>query len=92
MLDRLGQTGGELGSRELMRAYAQQLVRVQMWLRNRPEIQVVSVHYEDAVRDPAAIASKLATFLGEPFDITAAQAVVDASLRRQRSSSRSPSK
>ncbi len=84
MLERLGQAGAKLDDRELMRAYTQQLVRLQAWLNKRPEIQVLSVNYGAAIHDPAGTASKLAGFLGEPFDIAAAQAAVDASLRRQR--------
>ena len=47
------------------------------------EIPVLPVAYDDAVADPAAIAIRLADFLGAPFEIEAAAAAVDPSLRRR---------
>jgi len=35
MLERLGRKGGDLADERLIRAYTQQLVRVQTWLRRR---------------------------------------------------------
>ena len=83
MLGRLGRKGGELAEARLMRAYTQQLVRVQTWLRRRAEIPVLAVNYAEALADPAAAAARLARFLGEPFDAGAAAAAIEPSLRRQ---------
>jgi Flp pilus assembly protein TadD len=84
MLERLGRKGGGLADARLMRAYTQQLVRVQTWLRRRAEIPVLALSYAEALADPAAAAAKLARFLGEPFDAPAAAAAIEPSLRRQR--------
>ena len=54
MLERLGRKGGELAEARLMRAYTQQLVRVQTWLRRRAEIPVLAVSYAEALADPRA--------------------------------------
>jgi len=83
MLERLGRKGGELAEARLMRAYTQQLVRVQTWLRRHPEIPVLAVGYAEALANPAATAARLARFLGEPFDAQAASAAIEPSLRRQ---------
>jgi Flp pilus assembly protein TadD len=83
MLERLGRKGGDLADERLIRAYTQQLVRVQTWLRRRAEIPVLAVSYAEALADPAAAAAKLARFLGEPFDARAAAAAIEPSLRRQ---------
>jgi len=83
MLQRLGRTGGKIQDAGLMRVYAAQLVRVQTWLKTRPEVQVLSVDYGDAVKSPSEIAACLAAFLGTPFDSAAAACAVDAALRRQ---------
>jgi predicted AlkP superfamily phosphohydrolase/phosphomutase/Flp pilus assembly protein TadD len=83
MLERLGRKGGGLADARLMRAYTQQLVRVQTWLRRRAEIPVLAVNYAEALAEPAATAAKLARFLGEPFDAPAAAAAIEPSLRRQ---------
>jgi len=84
MLERLGRKGGGLAEGQLMRAYAQQLMRVQTWLKRRAEIPVLAVSYAEALADPAAAAAKLARFLGEPFDATTAAGAIEPSLRRQR--------
>jgi predicted AlkP superfamily phosphohydrolase/phosphomutase/Flp pilus assembly protein TadD len=83
MLERLGRKGGKLADARLMRTYAQQLVRVQTWLRRRAEIPVLAVSYDEALGDPAATAARLARFLGDPFDAQAAAAAIEPSLRRQ---------
>jgi len=82
MLERLRRKGGELAEARLMRAYTQQLVRVQTWLRRRAEIPVLAISYAEAFADPAATAARLARFLGEPFD-THAAAAIEPLLRRQ---------
>jgi tetratricopeptide (TPR) repeat protein len=83
MLARLNRAGARLTDEELTRTYARQLVTVQTWLRNRPETPVLAVKYGDALPNPSALAARLASFLGAPFQQEAAAAAVDASLRRQ---------
>jgi tetratricopeptide (TPR) repeat protein len=85
MLARLARSGARLNDRVLARTYTRQLVQVQTWLQRRPEIQVLPVSYADALRDPAGTAARLARFLGQPFDESAALTAVDPSLRRQKS-------
>ena len=52
-------------------------------LGRRAEIPVLPVAYDDAIANPTAIARRLADFLGAPFEIEAAAAAVDPSLRRR---------
>jgi|HubBroStandDraft_1064217.scaffolds.fasta_scaffold01836_3 predicted AlkP superfamily phosphohydrolase/phosphomutase/tetratricopeptide (TPR) repeat protein len=85
MLARLARTGARLNDSVLARTYTRQLVQVQTWLQRRPEIQVLPVSYADALGDPAGTAARLARFLGQPFDESAAAMAVDPSLRRQNS-------
>jgi len=87
MLNRLGRKGGSLGDAALMRTYAGQLVHVQNWLRKTPCVQVMTVEYAEALRNPAVTAARLAAFLGAPFDAQAACGSVDPALRRQKSPS-----
>jgi hypothetical protein len=84
MLARLARAGARLNDNVLARTYTGQLVQVQTWLQRRPEIQVLPVSYADALGDPAQTAARLARFLGQPFDESAAAMVVDQSLRRQK--------
>ena len=67
----------------LMRAYAGQLVLVQNWIRKTNGVQVVTVDYAEALRDPGGVAARLEAFLGAPFDSGCAAASVDGQLRRQ---------
>ena len=83
MLERLGRKGGGLAEARLLRAYTQQLMRVQTWLRRRAEIPVLALSYAEALADPATAAAKLARFLGQPFDREAAAAAVEPALRHQ---------
>ncbi len=83
MLTRLRRPGGRVDDRALARTYTRQLVQVQTWLRRQPEMYVLPVNYEVALGDPATVATRLARFLGQPFDEHAAALAVDALLRRQ---------
>jgi hypothetical protein len=84
MLQRLGRKGAGLSEEALKSVFTRQLVRVQTWLRHRPEISVLAIHYAAALADPAGTAERLAGFVGAPFDRCAAAAAVDPSLRRQK--------
>jgi hypothetical protein len=81
MLQRLGRRGGHLEDAELIRAFNSQLMRIQKWLEQRSEIPVLAVRYADAIADAPGATMRLARFLGEPFDVFAAAAAIDASLR-----------
>jgi hypothetical protein len=81
MLQRLGRRGGHLEDAELIQAFTSQLVRLQNWLERRSEIPVLAVRYADAIYDASGTAMRLARFLGEPFDLFAAAAAIDTSLR-----------
>jgi len=83
MLERLGRKGAALTDQELMRTFTRQLVRVQTWLKQHPEIPVLAVNYSRALADPKRTASRLARFLGSPFDDHAAAQAVEPSLCRQ---------
>jgi hypothetical protein len=83
MLDRLKREGARLDAESLLRAYTSQLVRLQQWLQSHPEIAVLSVDYSQALASPAETATRLAEFLGHPFDAAQAAAAIAPSLRRQ---------
>ncbi len=84
MLERLGRKGGELAQARIMRAFTQQLVRVQTWLQRQPQIPVLAINYVEALAAPAGAVSRLARFLGTPFDERAAAAAIDPALQRQK--------
>ena len=83
MLERLGRGGANLSDEALMREYERQRDRVAAWLNRRPEIAVLPVRYEQVLADSLKVSGEIAGFLGRPFQIQAAAAAVDPSLRRQ---------
>jgi predicted AlkP superfamily phosphohydrolase/phosphomutase/tetratricopeptide (TPR) repeat protein len=84
MLQRLGRRGAAIAEDRLMRAFTQQLVRVQTWLKEHSGIPVLSINYAQALADPAGTAVRVAAFLGTPFDERAAAAAIEPSLHRQK--------
>lgn len=83
MLDRLGRRGARMAPEHLIRTYTGHLVRVRAWLNGRPDVRVLAVDYADSLTEPANTAARLFTFLGDPFDSSAAARCVEPSLRRQ---------
>jgi predicted AlkP superfamily phosphohydrolase/phosphomutase/tetratricopeptide (TPR) repeat protein len=84
MLKRLERRGGRLSGDGLAKAYGSQLVRIEEWLKRAPHVDVLGVSYEQAVSAPVETASRLAMFLGNPFDAPRAAASVEPGLQRQR--------
>jgi predicted AlkP superfamily phosphohydrolase/phosphomutase/tetratricopeptide (TPR) repeat protein len=84
MLARLKRKGGGLTDDRLRAAYTGQLVQVQTFLRNRPDIAVLPVDYAAALADPSSTAARLQAFLGGPFDTVAAAIAIEPKLRRQK--------
>ena len=87
MLCRLGKDGGRITDEALQATFARQVSQVRsllVHLRKEGVLDVLDVKYHDVLENPAAIASRLAAFLGEGFDAQRAVAAVDPSLRHER--------
>jgi hypothetical protein len=89
MLERLKRPGANLPDEDLRRTFTRQLVEVQRWLHRTPEVQMLTVTYDAALQNPDETATRLARFLGDPFDAKAAAGAIDPKLRRQASPSQS---
>ena len=85
MLDRLGNPapGGDLEA--MKEAYRNDIVAARLWARKQPFMELIEVHYADAVADPAATARRVNEFLGGGLDEAAMAAAVKADLYRNRS-------
>jgi predicted AlkP superfamily phosphohydrolase/phosphomutase/tetratricopeptide (TPR) repeat protein len=68
----------------LKNEYARTMVRVKAMLARRPDTQVLSVGYRDAVADAAAVSEKVNAFLGGGLDAGKMTASVDPTLHRNR--------
>ena len=87
MLGRLGKDGGRITDEALAETFARQVHLVRsllVQLRTEGIVDVLDVKYHDVLENPAAIAARLAAFLGGWFAVTSAAAAVDPSLRHER--------
>lgn len=84
MIDRL-QAGDTAAQEEAMKeAFRNDIVRVRLLCRSRPNFELIEVSYKQTVSDPAATCRALNAFLGGGLDEAAMRAAVDASLYRNR--------
>jgi hypothetical protein len=84
MLDRLGNAapGGDLEA--MKEAYRNDIVAARLYARRQPFMELIEVHYADAVADPRATARAVNEFLGGGLDEAAMAAAVDEKLYRNR--------
>jgi hypothetical protein len=84
MLDRLGNPapGGDLEA--MKEAYRNDIVSARLYARKQPFMELIEVHYADAVADPAATARLVNEFLGGGLDEAAMAAAVKADLYRNK--------
>jgi hypothetical protein len=66
-------------------AFRNDIARVRVLCRTRPNFTLCEVRYKDAVADPAAASRAVNAFLGGRLDEAAMRAAVDAALYRNRS-------
>jgi len=83
MLERLDRSGAQLERESLAEIYAQQ-VQFALDVLELHGAEVLRIDHADAIDDPAAVAAKVAAFLGGDRDARAMAAVVDPSLHRER--------
>ena len=84
MLDRRGEKGAGVPPDQLAKAFEQHLAKVDAWLKQQKNIEVLLVPYKSVVADPRAQAARVAEFLGMKLDLDAMAAVVSPSLYRNR--------
>ncbi len=88
MLARSGKQGGAIAPEQLIAVYQQQIGRVLGFLASSPRARVHEVSYNELIREPAAAARGIASFLGanggRVMDVDAMAGAVDATLYRNR--------
>jgi hypothetical protein len=85
MIARLDQGDTSAEDEAMKEAYRNDIVRTRLFCKNRPNFELVEIHYKTTVEDPAAMARSLNAFLGGQLDEDAMREAVDASLYRNRS-------
>jgi hypothetical protein len=84
MLERLGESRGEVGDATMARLFAQHLAKVTGWLDTQPNVDVLYVSYNEVLADPIAQATRVSQFFDGKLDVAAMAEVVDPELYRNR--------
>ena len=84
MLDRLGNAAPGADPEAMKEAYRNDIVAARLHARRRPNMELLEVHYAEAIADPAAAARTVNAFLGGGLDEAKMAAAVSAQLYRNR--------
>ncbi|HKA16360.1 MAG TPA: sulfotransferase domain-containing protein [Myxococcota bacterium] len=84
MIDRLESADTEADAAAMREAFRNDIARVRVLCRTRPNFALIEIRYREAIADPAAASRAVNEFLGGKLDEAAMRAAVDASLYRNR--------
>ena len=83
MLERLGKSS-TIADEKMAALFRNHLVKFAAWAKERPNIQVLDVNYNDMVADPVPIVAEIDRFLGGGLDTEQMARAVEPSLYRNR--------
>ena len=86
MIDRLDSADADADGAAMKEAFRNDIARVRVLCRTRPNFTLCEIHYKDAVAEPAVASRAVNAFLGGRLDEAAMRAAVDAALYRNRGS------
>ena len=84
MIDRLESADADADAAAMKEAFRNDIARVRVLCRTRPNFTLCEVRYKDAIADPAAASRAVNAFLGGRLDEAAMRTAVDESLYRNR--------
>jgi hypothetical protein len=84
MLERRGKPGNPAEDGKFAELYGKHLEKIKGWLVHQTNMEVLYIHYNDMVKQPAEYAAKVAEFLGIPMDARAMGEVPQDQFYRQR--------
>jgi hypothetical protein len=84
MLIRRGEPADKVGDAKMAELFDHHLARVEAWIAEQPNVDVIYVSYNDILRNPAEQIDKINRFLSYGLDTDSMLSVVDRSLYRQR--------
>jgi len=87
MIQRLGTEDSTAAEEAMKEAYRNDIVRTRLLCKNRPNFELIEVHYKSTVEEPSDTAHSVNAFVGGHLDEVAMRAAVDGSLYRNRSKS-----
>ena len=84
MLRRRGEPADNLSDEEMAGMFAKHVEKIQSWLAQQHNMQVLYVQYRDVIENPAEQARLINEFLGNILDVAHMGETVDGTLYRQR--------
>lgn len=84
MLARRGEPVDQVSDEELARLFTKHKQQVNEWLTGRPNVQVLDIHYNEILQNPAPDIERINAFLGGGLDTDKMSGVIDPSLYRNR--------
>jgi len=84
MLERLGRSGGSVSDDEMAKLSEKHLEQIEKWLDLQPNIEVLTVHYNEVIQNPSENAEKVNRFLSNALDVEKMVEAIDQSLYRNR--------
>src|SRR6516165_1672803 len=84
MLVRRGKPSDASGDAKMAEFFTNHLRRVETWLAEQPNVDVLYVSYNELIQDPEPHCAQVAQFLGLPLDSGRMASVVSGALYRQR--------
>ncbi len=84
MLIRRGEPTDRISDERMAALFDKHVEQVMSWIAERPDMDVLYVHYTDILAEPAKQAERVNRFLGNALDVEKMASVVDPTLYRQR--------
>jgi len=92
MLIRRGKPADTVSDERMADLSRQHLKKVEAWLDEQPNIEILYASYNEVLKNPAEQAKKVNQFLGDALDVESMVGVVDRSLYHQRQKRYEPPK
>jgi hypothetical protein len=84
MLERRGESGGKVSDEQMTALFEKHLAQVYAWMDQQPNLEYISVSYNETLSDPIPTIERIQAFLDRDWDTAAMAQVVDAGLYRNR--------
>jgi hypothetical protein len=84
MLIRKGKPAGNVSDEKLSQLYGRHLEQVMTWMEQQPNIDVLTINYNEMLKHPKEDVGRIGAFLGNTLNLERMASAVDGALHRQR--------
>jgi hypothetical protein len=84
MLGRLGKPEDKVDDKQMAKIYQEHLRNVETWLEGKPNIEMITISYNQMFENPADLIQEINHFLGDDLDVQAMSSVINKDLYRER--------